>query len=109
MHSAARRRRDRLSPGDRVALYGQALAAWRASVAQRGMGCGATREQAERSVREDHERSLRGGYAADVRAERDAFVDRYVDAAVRGPEGRAPRTRAGSRAEPRDVRTRPTL
>lgn len=79
----SRRSMNRRSPLARVALYGQALAAWRAVLARREVGHGFTEVEAVARVRERQERALRCGDPPEARAERDAFMDDYVRKAPR--------------------------
>lgn len=79
---ARRAKLDRLSPDARLALYGLALEAWKSDLEQREVDNGTAPAQARLKVKQKHENSLKEGYPAHVKAERDAFVDRHVAAAI---------------------------
>lgn len=71
-----------LSAEQRIALYGDALEAWKQSLEQLEIAAGATPTQARLNVALNHEASLRQGYPTLVKAQRDAFMDRHVGAAI---------------------------
>lgn len=68
----------RRSPLARVALYAEALAAWRNLLLQRELRLGRSEMQAAELLQERHQRAIRHGDPPGVRAERDAFMDDYV-------------------------------
>jgi hypothetical protein len=82
MKAARLHKLDTLPRETRVLLYRRALDAWKGSMEQREMDLGASQMQAQVTVREKHETSLRQGYPKEVKAERDAFMDSYVVAAI---------------------------
>lgn len=68
----------RRPPLARVALYAEALAAWRNLLVQREVRLGHTEMQAQELLQARRHRALRHGDPPGVRAERDAFMDDYV-------------------------------
>lgn len=71
-----------LSLETRLLLYRRAQDAWRCSLEQREIETGASPMQARVNVAEKHAVTLKQGYTAQAKAERDAFMDRHVAAAM---------------------------